>query len=234
MQYKVSDILHDVRIILDENGVSVPLTSLGDVDTLSLNTLIESKIEDAARIVELQAPLHLLSANGSDFGSGQGVNWHDSTNPGIGSGYIALPTDFLRLICFRMSDWAYPVSEVIYPHDPRYALQHSRYQGVKGNPQSPVVAIQTGESSSVLEFYSCDGGEDVTVSIAKYLKEPKIATSTEGNGDEAESYKVIDLCDKLFRAILYYTAYLVSCDVAPAVSSHFLSISKELAEIFPQ
>lgn len=52
MRYEVSELKREIRIALDQNMTSSQLLATGDIDTLSLEEIIESKIVDAARIVE--------------------------------------------------------------------------------------------------------------------------------------------------------------------------------------
>lgn len=215
MIYHVDDIKEEVRIVLDRNCVSSPLSGLGDVDTLSLDDMIENSIEDAARIVESSAPSHLL-----DKGRllSTKIGW--DKEKGNGSGYVPLPDDFMRLISFQMSDWSHPVTEAITEEDPRYALQRSRYCGVRGTPQNPVVAITKWPTGLVLEFFSCNAGSDVAVKRARYIPIPKI--------EDVTGIRTIDLCEKLKASIVYYIAYLVALIVEPESSLRLLETSREL------
>lgn len=214
MQYSVSELKEDIRIVLDQNMTSEQLFQTGDIDTLSLEEIIESKIVDAARLVEGTAPLHLLDG-GKHFGDS--VDW-DSAH-GYGSGRILLPDDFMRLVSFMMSDWDYPVSVAITEDDPEYAMQRSRYPGIKGNPQRPVVAITTQPAGQVLEFYSCTAGDSVYVRRAQYLPIPAIVDGS------------IDLCEKLRRAIVYRAANLVASVIGQTdVAAALLNTCNELMQ----
>ena len=97
MVYKIEVVERDVRIAIDENKTNEQLINDGDIDTLSLNDIIRSKIVEAVQRVESTAPAHFLE-EGHLFG--RSVYWE--TN---GSGWTLLPDDFMRLIAFRMSDW---------------------------------------------------------------------------------------------------------------------------------
>lgn len=196
MTYKITDLKREIRIALDQNMVSDQLLAVDDIDTLSLEDIIESKIIDAARVVESNAPSYLLDG-GKAFA--QSIGW--KSRIGIGSGYTHLPDDFLRLISFQMSDWSYAVTVAITETDPLYALQSSRYPGIRGCPQKPVVAITTQPIGQVLEFYSCTGGSGVYVKRARYIPIRQIR-----NGD-------IELCEKLKPAIVYYAAYLTALSI---------------------
>ncbi|MBQ8051638.1 MAG: hypothetical protein IJ197_08730 [Bacteroidaceae bacterium] len=206
MEYKVADIVREINIALDKNMSSEALSNLGDVDTLTLDEIIASKIEDAARTVTLNAPYTLLDG-GKAFGDV--VGW--DMQAGYGPGRIVLPDDFLRLLVFQMSDWSRPVTEPITEDDARYALQRSRFPGVRGCPQSPVVALAKQPVGLVLEFYSCTQGENVYVKMARYVPIPKKFIY--------EGEARIDLCEKLLRPIIYYAAYLVAISIDNATQA---------------
>lgn len=215
MEYNVSDIVQEAKVALDENVSSAALNGLGDVDTLKLDEIIESKVVDAARIIESNAPTHLLDS-GRAFG--EVIGW--DSQPGYGSGHIHLPDDFLRLITFQMSDWDYPVTVAITETDTAYQQQRSRFAGVRGTPQKPVVAIVQQPIGLVLEFYSCYTGDEAYIKFARYIPVPRI-----------RNHK-IDLCEKLKPAIVYYTAYLTALSMGEGdVASAMLATAKELAEI---
>lgn len=215
MEYNVSDIIQEAKVALDENVDSSKLTGLGDVDTLTLNEIINSKVVAAATVIESKAPFYLLDS-GEAFG--ESVGWHGQ--PGYGSGYIQLPDDFLRLVTFQMSDWDYAVNVPITETDPVYQMQRSRFAGVRGNPQKPVVAITTQPIGLVLEFYSCYSGENAFVKRARYIPIPRVR-----NGK-------IELCEKLKPAIVYYTAYLSALSLGEGdAAAAMLATARELAEI---
>ncbi len=215
MEYIVNDIVREVKVALDENVSSAALEGIGDEDTLKLEEIIESKLADAARVIEGAAPHHLLDS-GRAFG--ESIGWDGQ--PGYGSGHIQLPDDFLRLVTFQMSDWDYAVTVAITETDPLYQLQRSRFAGVRGTPQKPVVAIVQEPIGLVLEFYCCYTGDDAYIKRARYIPVPRI-----------RSHK-IELCEKLKPAIVYYTAYLAAlCMCEGDVASAMLATAKELAEI---
>lgn len=195
--YSVNTLISEVRVILDHNMQSKPLIDDGDIDTLSLNENIQSAIPRAARIVEGAAPVNLLGQGDPFSGT---IYWPKAV--GVGSGHIQLPDDFLRLICFQMSDWIRPASTIITQDDPLYAQQKSEFEGIRGNPYNPVVAIVPWSTGLELEFYSCNVGSTVTVRRARYLKKPVIT----GTGDAA----TINISTKLKDAIAYYAAGLVA------------------------
>lgn len=209
MNYTVASLKSEIRVALDQNMTSDQLISSSDIDTLSLEDIIESKIPDAARMVEIEAPHHLLDG-GKTFGTS--ITWYDGegsgsgsgSGSGYGSGKTKLPDDFLRLVSFQMSDWSYPCTNAITDQDPLYAAQFSRFPGIKGNPQKPVVAISVQPSGTYLEFFSCTQSSGVSVKRAHYIPIPTIS---DGN---------IDICPKLSRAIVYRAAHLVAAEIGDA------------------
>lgn len=189
MIYKLTEIARDVRIAIDQNMTSEQLIATKDIETLSLEDIIRSKIVEAVRRVETAAPVHFLE-EGHDFGDA--VYWGD-----LESGWVLLPDDFMRLIAFRMSDWERTVYAAISVDDPLYAKQSSRYKGIRGNVQKPVCAVVNRAEGKALEFYSCNS-EDAYVSRASYLPYPHI--------DEDDG---IDISEKCYTAVVYTVAALV-------------------------
>lgn len=192
MVYKTEDIIADVRTAMDMNPQDDSLLAEGDTDTLSINNLILSKIEDAAYQIENAAPLNLL-----DSGANLDCTVFWNENKGHeGTGWIILPTDFMRLVVFRMSDWERPVYTAIDNRNPIYERQSSKFIGIRGNACKPVVAIVKRSTARVLEFYSCND-TDAEVEQAVYLQKPKV-----------DEYGGIELCERCYRPIVYYTAGL--------------------------
>lgn len=209
MVYKIPHIKRDVRIAIDENKTSEQLIADEDIDTLSLNDIIGSKIEEAVRRVLTVAPVYLLDG-GVPFGDA--VFWSET-----GAGRILLPDDFMRLLIFKMSDWERPVYEPITAADPQYQLQFSRYKGIRGNPQKPVVAIVTRSEGQALELFSCKT-TSATVEQAVYLPLPKV--DRDGG---------IEIPVRCYTAAVYETAALVLASIGRTDLCTLMSdLSKQL------
>lgn len=189
MVYKIEIVERDVRIAIDENKTGEQLISDEDVDTLSLNDIIRSKIVEAVRRVESSAPVRYLE-EGHVFGDA--IYWERN-----GSGWTLLPDDFMRLVAFRMSDWERTCYMAISADGPLYDLQSSRYKGIRGNVQKPVCAVVNRAEGKALEFYSCNS-EDAYVKRASYIPYPEI--------DEDDG---IDISERCYTAVVYMTAALV-------------------------
>lgn len=206
MVYDVDELIREVRIALDQNMSSEQLMELGDIDTLSLEDIIRSKIESSARVVEQSAPLRFIDIAKSFKDNSVVMN--------NGKGAISLPKDFMRLISFQMQDWAYSVSAYITEDSSMYAQQHSRYPGIRGCPQKPVVAIVNSAAGLTLEFFSSSTS---SISKALYLPYPTIS----GNK--------IELCEQLKAAIVYYCAYQTALSVGnEAMAASMLKQSSEI------
>ena len=202
MIYQITEVMRDVRVCLDQNMTSEQLLATEDIETLSLEDIIRSKIVEAVRRVETTAPIHFLE-EGHNFGDA--VFWGD-----LESGWVLLPDDFMRLIAFRMNDWERTVYAAISADDPTYAKQSSRFKGIRGNPQKPVCAIVNRPEGKVLEFYSCKD-TNAFVATGLYLPYPVI--------DDSDG---IDICQRCYTAVIYTIAALVLTTYGEADKANLL------------
>ena len=200
----------DVRIAVDMNRESTPLLLDGDTETTSFDDIIYAKLTDAVRMVEMEAQLNLLE-QGHQFGDN--VVWGED-----GKGWILLPDDFMRLVVFKMSDWRHSVSEAITQDDPKYSRQWSRWKGICGNPEKPVVAIVNRAEGNVLEFFSCHD-DTATVEQAVYVPLPRI--DLDGG---------IDVSEKCYKAAVYRAAALALASIGDQLSTTMVELSKSLLD----
>lgn len=188
MVYHIEDIIRDVRVCLDQNETGEALLQTGDIDTLSLDEIIKSKIEEGVRRVEETAPLAQLEGGHS---IGKNIYWEDNER-----GCVLLPDDFMRLTSFKMSDWERRVYETITPESVQYTFQRSRNKGLRGNPQKPVVAIVQRGIGQVLEFYSCKDNS-AYITEGTYIPLPKI-----------DNYGGIDISERCYDKVVYMISAL--------------------------
>lgn len=200
----------DVRIAVDMNHDSTPLLLEDDIDTISFNDIIYAKLTDAVRMVEMEAPLHLLE-QGHQFG--ENIVWGDG-----GKGWLILPDDFMRLVVFKMSDWRHSVSEAITQDDPKYSRQWSKWKGICGNPEKPVVAIVNRAEGNVLEFFSCND-DTATVEQAVYIPLPRI--DLDGG---------IDVSEKCYKAAVYRAGALALSSIGDQLATTMVELSKSLLD----
>lgn len=98
-----------------------------------------------------------------------------------GSGLLPLPSEFLKLVCLKMPGWTRPVSEVSGSGSIQEAMQQSKWPGIRGTTQRPVVLNHYEEKGQrALLIYPC--GEDTTPEISLYIPLPAF--------DEAEGMTV--------------------------------------------
>ena len=209
MIVQAEDMAKAVRVAIDMNHNSTPLLVDDDIDTESFDEIIYAKLVDAVRVVEQEAPLHLLE-QGHQFG-GDNVNWTEN-----GKGWLVLPDDFMRLVVFKMSDWKLSVSDAISQDDPLYLRQFSKWKGISGNPEKPVVAIVNRAEGTVLEFFSCND-DTATIEQAVYVPYPKI--DIDGG---------IDVSEKCYRAAIYRAASFALASIGDQLSTTMLELSKSL------
>lgn len=201
--YRLERIARDVRIVLDQNMASASLAETGDVDTLTLDEIIVSKVTEGVARVHSEAPSYLLDG-GNNFGDS--VYWN-----GDGSGWVLLPEDFMRLVVFEMSDWERAVYHAISEDDEEYELQSCRFKGLRGTPQKPVCAIVVRPEGRALEFYSCRSKE-AQVSKAVYMPYPDV-----------DPYGGIGICRRCYKAVVYTVASLVLFTYGDADKGNALS-----------
>ena len=166
----LKDILRDVRVALNMNHACQALIDEGDIDTLTLNELITNQVEPIAAETVKNAPL-LDLGEGQPFGGD--ILWDEV--PGHGAGSVILPTDFLRLVTFRMSGWRQPAT-LIDGTSPRAAWQRSPFPGVHGNPCHPVALIRPSAVGNQLHFFASDDGRHAHIVEARYIPVPRLRT----------------------------------------------------------
>lgn len=223
----VDNIVEEARVALDRNNNSTPLASLGDVDTLTIDEIIRSKVEDAARLVHLYADHSLL-----DEGILSAATPATKTVGGWKRFIYTLPDEFLRLVTANVTGWDYPVTETIDESSSLFAQQFSRYGGIHGNPQHPVACIvrsgnQIGDSfgKRQLVLFSVPSSAQNASPEYSYITRPTIHT----NDNDVE---VINLCPRLMRAVVCRTASLAAMTLAMGdAAAALLAMSNTLAGI---
>lgn len=224
--YEVTDILAKVRDIIGMNLADTQLTADLQQDTLSLDDTIRESIVPAAQLIENAAPIEMLGegvdAPTDSFGtvSEEAINTADTYRVIHG----LAPTDFMRLVAFRMSDWSRSINAPISFVSPRYDMQRSRVVAVRGCPERPVLAMGITSATSGTtprfewEAYSSKTGS--TVKTFAYIPQPSVKDDK------------ISLCPLLLNAVVYATAYLTETALGDTnKASLFFATAKNLAGI---
>lgn len=208
--YVVSTLVKEVKVILDRNQESAALVP-DDSDTLSQGELIQSRIVDAAKLILTDAPSELVE--GAMLTDGK-VLWQSSHGAYVGK--VQLPSDLIRILSVRVSDWIRP-GKLISEEDDEYKLQSCRF-GLRGNVERPVAAIVHIGGERYMELYTSNTN-DATLDLS-YVKLPDIS-----NG-------MIGLPQGLKDAIVYMTAYLVCVSLGDSSTAEgLLSVARNLAGI---
>lgn len=209
--YAVSELVKEVKVLLDRNQESAGLLTPTDSDTLSQGELIQSKIVDAARIILKDAPASMLDGKTFD---GLNTAWVETNGAYVGTVY--LPSDMIRLLNVKASDWNRS-AEIITEEDDAYKIQCSRF-GVRGNPERPIAALIHNSGNRYLELFTSNSNT-ATVSLT-YVGMPFIS---EGN---------IDLPETLKDSILYMAGYLTCISLGDTdTASKFIEVARKLAHI---
>lgn len=163
---KVEEIVKSVLRLLDENEDILEEKIEFGIAGTNLVELIREEIEPVATECILNATAAEL--NESEEWDAD-VEWE-----GIGRGSVPLPSDFLRLIRFRMSDWDRAVTRFMEHGSEAYQLRFHPRVGRRGIRTAPAVALQQEGTGACLEFIgSTDPG--AFVERFSYIPRPVIA-----------------------------------------------------------
>ena len=192
--YNINDIVRDVRICLDENDVQNAFMQLEE-NTLMLDDIIKSKVGEAIDGVVISAPVELLGDG--DVMPIDNVEWENGAGDEdeLKMCRVKKPADYLRLVGAKMPDWDHAVSEVIAENSEEYKMQKSRFVGMRGNPQRPVVADVLSGAGRYLELYTSKAR---SIDYIRYIK--RLSTAELGDN--------IMLPAALYKVVIYQVAGL--------------------------
>jgi len=190
-------LMQDIRIALDENMSSEALAALPDVDTLSHDDIIASKIEDAALAVVMAAPVEKLSDVSESLTGTLSISAGERH-----IGTMQLPTNFVRLVRFKLSSWSHAIFKALQPSTSLYEQAHSEFN-VFGTKERPVVFLVPETSGMKLECFCASSIHD-TLDGCLYVRRPKMVDSN------------ISIGEHLYRPTVYYAAYLTALEIKDA------------------
>lgn len=154
----ISTIITDVKVLLDQNEASTPLSTLGDTDQLQTDDIIKSVILRSLRIMYDQAPTWMLSENIIKTKNSLSPLYTSSTanTKGAMLPLHTLTTPMYRPLSLFIEGWQFPVTEFLDRDDVRYSLQKSEFAGIRGTSEQPMVFIcndPTEDGRMILEIY---------------------------------------------------------------------------------
>lgn len=137
-----ADIKANVLRVIDE------ISPFDNIDIV-WDTLIEQTIDEVAKRLLLNYPIHLIPSKQLD------ITTFYNTEDGWGT--LNLPSDFLKLSAFKFVSWRRAVHETITEEDSRYYQQKNKYS--RAGVARPVCALvgdyvtDYGYYQTVLELY---------------------------------------------------------------------------------
>lgn len=128
------------------------LAKLDEIETMTgasqspSDELIDALMDESALNMLRNAPIHLIPPIKVNVSALNFVHVKDLTN---GTGYIALPNDFLRLYSFKMEAWERPAFDYISVSNPEYFKQKIR--NLRGGVSKPVVAVNYNDTGDGID-----------------------------------------------------------------------------------
>jgi len=213
--FKTSDIVREVKIVLDENDDSAPLLVSGDVNQLKTDEIIEHLIAAAIDRIVAQSSLDKVIGMAVDE-EGENLDWDPVSDEYCVS--AVLPENMARLVYVRLKSWKRGVSDIINDTDDKYLEYRSDFAGIRPDVLSPGVATMPGIGGRiVIECYpkgDTDGAIIKYIPLAEsgyYNEDGTLAELDEyGNPITAEG-AVSDgwaITDQIERAVVYMVANL--------------------------
>jgi hypothetical protein len=142
----------------------------------------EQFLDESGKWVARNVPLHSLGVGKELCRDGLKTN-------ADGSGSLPLPSDFIRIIRFKMKDWLRPAGKIIYDDSPLYAQQFNPI--LRGGISKPVVAICQGET--LLEYYSSPSRHRAQIEDARYFGFDKLDDDYPVNLHDIVAWRVAEM-----------------------------------------
>jgi len=136
-----------VKLRLDELG---PFEEGQVIDSGKIDAVLDDTANRLLKIVPpyIPTPSSFADASASTGGS---VAYDAYT------GYVPLPSDFLKLVSFKMENWTRAVTKAMTENDPDYHKQG--YQYLRGSHTKPVAVYRYKVGvGKVLDYYSVQSG----------------------------------------------------------------------------
>ena len=201
-QYEIDNIVKEVRLIIDENEDNEKLITEADEVASNTDAITKAMVVQGIDTVHRLAPLWRLSP----LGVGYTVSLAEYKKGKRGY----LPTDFLRLVYAEAEDWPGLMSDTVDIDSDEYKMQSSKFAGIRGSVEKPVVAIVPGmiipaakgadaqgtDPGLIIEVYTTN---KPTVNIA-YVKKANVTNNK------------VEIAEKCKEAVLYMIAkyYMVN------------------------
>ena len=155
MEFLLSDLVGKVRIAIDE----VEADSVDSTFVEELNTEIKQALWVAVLQLCDELPDELLMPTTLPS-PGDNLSGTALKTPDDGSGYLLLPTCFLRLVKLKLRSWEQSLRELTDPLSDEAKMQVSKW--TRGTPQKPKALLGASKEDSV-------DGEPVVKRVLEYF-----------------------------------------------------------------
>lgn len=150
MDITIDDAIKKVRIAIDD----IVKDEDKDEDfTADATTELKQAVEDACTRVSQEAPADYVIPKtvGSEQWTDKDGNADGQTMNADGSGYLVLPSDFLRFVELRLVSWGRSVFELLVPGSNEANMQASRWS--RGNALKPKAMIANNATGGRILCY---------------------------------------------------------------------------------
>lgn len=169
-------ILKEVLARMDE------ISELNTIDVLP-NGVVDKLLDESAYALLMFAPASIVPLSAFTLGTVAGTN-----SAGVLVSRVKLPTDFVRIVRFQLTDWDRP-AKLIDVDSPEYSMQFNEF--TYGGKSRPVIALVSDPVDGLsLEFYRLVTDDEPTALVAQCV----LKTSVENFAGE------------LLTALFYFTA----------------------------
>ena len=196
MQERISTLTSKVRKALDDIAPDVTVT---DSFTPDVDSEIAQALEHAATSLSRELPLELLEPSVIREGAST-PTWSRGARQQDGSGYIVLPTNYLRFVSLKMGNWEGTVNELMEKGSE--GEKHQRSKWSRGSTTKPKAMLDTdivtNATKEILRYWPnvVTNNQNDTLTMLVYVKKASVTSGTLSCAlkDEAEKNLIYLAC----------------------------------------
>jgi hypothetical protein len=212
MNLTITDAIRDVRIVLDD----ILKDSDNDFEA-DKDTEIEAALKRACRELLMEVPAEYLQPTVIRDVEGSTDPTPSQVKNTDGTGYVVLPSDYMRLVSFKLWSWAGVVRETIDPLSDEARQQVSRW--TRGTPQKPKAMADVDQNGNkVLRYWTAgmynsptasalDSVYNHKIEYLSYVAEPVVVNAT-AEPSPTEKTITVALKENMRDKIIYRAAGL--------------------------
>lgn len=228
MNLTITDAIKDVRIVLDD----ILKDSDNDFE-VDKDVEIEAALKRACRELLMEVPAEYLQPTVIRDVEGSTDPTPSQVKNTDGTGYVVLPSDYMRLVAFKLWSWAGVVRETIDPLSDEARQQVSRW--TRGTPQKPKAMADVDQNGNkILRYWTAGMYNSPTASALNSVYNHKIEyLSYVAEPQPTEKAITVALKENMRDKIIYRAAglYLVGKKETDYASTFFkLSTIAETTE----